>query len=109
MEGIDTVFAEKIPDAELYFEYMDTKRIKTGAYYESLSLAVARTVMGVEQVTPGFPTDTLGSKSYTGMEWLQVGDTRIPVDQNVRALIPFRGRQGSFPYVSATDSTGHEA
>jgi len=26
MEGIDTVFAEKMPDAELFFEYMDTKR-----------------------------------------------------------------------------------
>ena len=72
-------------------------------YYETLSLAVARVALGVKQVQPGFPPATTATSRYTGMEWLEVGDRRIPVDRHVSALIPFRGRQGSFPYVSATD------
>jgi adenylate cyclase len=41
------------------------------------------------------------------LEWLELpgarDSLRIPVDENVAALIPFRGVQGSFSYVSATD------
>jgi adenylate cyclase len=43
------------------------------------------------------------SKKYSGLEWLKLGNQRIPVDEQVSALIPYRGPQGSFPYVSATD------
>ena len=37
------------------------------------------------------------------MEWLEVGNRTIPIDKYVRALVPYRGNQGSFPYVPATD------
>ena len=73
-----------------------------GALYESLSLAVARTALGIPKVEAGFVSDVTG-ENYAGLEWLQLGERRIPVDERVAALIPFRGRQGSFPYVSATD------
>ncbi|MDD2741413.1 MAG: adenylate/guanylate cyclase domain-containing protein [Rhodocyclaceae bacterium] len=72
-----------------------------GAYYESLSLAVVRTLIGNTQLQPGYP-DQSG-----GMEWLAVigGDReiKIPVDDSVAALIPYRGRERSFPYISAVD------
>lgn len=74
-----------------------------GAYYESLSLAVAQAVLGADQVVPEFEPVPWGSKNYSGLEWLRVGNRRIPVDGRVRALVPYRGRQGSFRYVSATD------
>ena len=74
-----------------------------GAYYESLSLAMASAVLGTNRVTPVFEPVPWGSRNYSGLEWLRVGDRRIPVDGRVRALVPYRGRQGSFPYVSATD------
>ena len=74
-----------------------------GDYYESLSLAVARRHLGVDTITPGFPAGSRAGKGYSAMEWLQVGSQRIPVDDKVQTLIPYRGRQGSFPYVSATD------
>lgn len=69
-----------------------------GAYYEALSLAVLRTMFGNPEVQPIFPggSDTL-------LEWLQVADMRIPVDGAASALIPYRGRQGSFAYLSAAD------
>ena len=74
-----------------------------GNYYESLSLAVARNVLGAESVVPGYPEGSRPGSDYSGLEWLEIGDTHVPVDARVSALVPFRGRQGSFPYVSATD------
>ncbi|MCB5190337.1 adenylate/guanylate cyclase domain-containing protein [Methylobacillus arboreus] len=67
--------------------------------YEALSLAVARQALGGVEITPGF----VYARSYAGMEWLQLGHRKIPVDAALSALIPYRGRQGSFPYVSAVD------
>ncbi len=67
-------------------------------YYEALSLAVLRTMFGKPDIVPGFP-DT----GTPILEWLQVADIRIPVDSSSAALIPYRGNQGSFRYISASD------
>ena len=74
-----------------------------GNYYEPLSLSVVRNVLGVKSVMPGYPGESRAGRSYSELEWLDVGGHRIPVDARVSALVPFRGRKGSFPYVSATD------
>jgi adenylate cyclase len=79
-----------------------------GAYYESLSLAMVRTLFGFPKVIPGFPEEPyLSSKANTGMEWLELPTARgmmtIPVDESASALIPYRGAQGSFTYISAVD------
>ena len=72
-----------------------------GAYFESLSLAVVRTLLGHAKLQPGYP-DKEG-----GMEWLEVlaadRAIKIPVDDSVAALIPYRGHERSFPYISAVD------
>ena len=73
-------------------------------YYESLSLAMVRAYLGFPAVVPGYadPND-----SNAGLEWIELASERgklnIPVDANVAALVPYRGPQGSFPYISATD------
>lgn len=77
-----------------------------GQYYESLSLAMVRNLLGNPPITPGYPENSPGA--YAGMEWLDLkaaggGVMRIPVDENAATLIPYRGYQGSFPYVSITD------
>ena len=69
-----------------------------GNYYESLSLAVLRVMFGQPDIVPGFPE---GNDAM--LEWLQVADLRIPVDSSATALIPYRGNQNSFQYVSAAD------
>lgn len=75
-----------------------------GNYYESLSLAVARTVFGVDQIEPVFAeTIPFGESGYAGLEWLKLDFLKIPVDSRVQALVPYRGYQGSFEYVSAAD------
>jgi len=80
-----------------------------GAYYESLSLAMVRAYLNFPKIIPGYPEDAVSSKqTYGNIEWLDLlterGTTlRIPVDENVAALIPFRGYQGSFRYYSLAD------
>jgi adenylate cyclase len=74
-----------------------------GAYYEPLSLAIVRLILGGQKIVPGYPTDKIWSRNYSGLEWLEVGPLRIPVDENVTALIPYRGKHNSFNYISAVD------
>ena len=73
------------------------------AYYEPLSLAVVRALVNEPRLEPGYPAERMWSRGYAGLEWLAVGALRIPVDDNVTALVPYRGHKGSFPYVSASD------
>lgn len=76
-----------------------------GGLYESLSLAVVRALLGMPPVTPGLVQTR--SRDYSGLEWLELGTARgslrIPVDQNVATLVPYRGQRGSFTYMSAAD------
>lgn len=75
-----------------------------GNFYESLSLAMTRFILGSDKVTPVFAQQGTGDSGYPELEWLDLGyGFRIPVDANVQALVPYRGRAHSFPYVSAAD------
>ena len=74
-----------------------------GAYYESLSLAMMRTLLGFPKVEPGFPPERFVHRGYSGLEWIKVGPLEIPVDDTVSALVPYRGNKFSFPYVSLAD------
>jgi adenylate cyclase len=62
-----------------------------------------RTILGFPKVEPGYAPDRFLQRGYTGLEWLQVGPLAIPVDETASALIPYRGRKGSFAYVSLAD------
>lgn len=76
-----------------------------GGYYESLSLAVVRAYLGNVVLKPGQISQELGD--YRGMEWLTLarpeGALKVPLDRDMATLIPYRGSQGSFQYVSASD------
>lgn len=72
-----------------------------GGIYESLSLAMSRLILGINEIEPVFADDI--RKTYAAMEWLRIGRIDIPVDEKARAIIPYRGRERSFPYISATD------
>ncbi|NKC16936.1 MAG: CHASE2 domain-containing protein [Gammaproteobacteria bacterium] len=74
-----------------------------GKYYEALALTIARLALNAKSLMLGFPEQAKPGSNYQGMEWIDVGNRRVSVDQEVRALVPYRGKQGSFPYVSATD------
>ena len=82
-----------------------------GQYYESLSLAIFRMLIGSPRVEPGFPQEKFLSRNYQGLEsiLLKQGNKTlaIPVDDRVATLVPFRGKGGvnggSFQYISAAD------
>jgi adenylate cyclase len=76
-----------------------------GEYYESLALAMVRTLLGTSRLAPGYASGK--SADYAGLEWLNLisaqGKFTIPVDQEVSTLVPYRGGRGSFRYISIAD------
>ena len=74
-----------------------------GRIYEALSLALFRTLLGKPEIKfttgEGYGKNNVDSH----LEGLEIESFHIPVDQSSTLLVPYRGRQGSFPYVSATD------
>lgn len=82
-----------------------------GAYYESLSVAMFRMLVGLPSMAPGFATERLAGRNYQNLDSVILTrgsqSRAIPVDDRVRMLVPYRGlggpTGGSFKYVSATD------
>ena len=74
-----------------------------GAYYESLSLAMVRAWIGLQTGAAPAVEAVFPPQKTSGLEWLKVGELRIPVDETGSALIPYRGKSGSFTYVSLAD------
>lgn len=80
-----------------------------GAYYESLSLAMVRLLLGMPPIVPGYAEESgVTSRHYAGLEWLELqtprGTLRIPVDESAASLIPYRGKEGSFRYLPIADA-----
>ena len=83
----------------------------SGDYYESLSLAMFRRLIGMPQVTPGFAGGGADGSGHAVLEniVLRWSDKTfsIPVDKRGALLVPFKGhggaRGGTFNYVSAAD------
>jgi adenylate cyclase len=74
-----------------------------GAYYEPLSLAMVRVLLGSTPVKAVSPDASLAPDGYPDLELLQVGSLSVPVDDTASALVPYRGRKGSFLYFSLVD------
>ena len=80
-----------------------------GNYYEALSLAMVRLLLGSPPIVPGYPDSVGGApQNDAGLEWVDLptprGALRIPLGEAVASLIPYRGAQNSFIYLSAADA-----
>lgn len=73
-----------------------------GGYYESLSLAMVRALSGGEPVEPVFG-EGASPTTFGALEGLKTGGMTIPVDEELAALVPYRGPYRSFQYISAAD------
>jgi adenylate cyclase len=72
-------------------------------FYEAMSLAVLRVYLGNAPIKLEKTIVASGGRSVGWMRSVNIGDAvRIPLDERMAALIPFRS-QGSYRYVSATD------
>ena len=56
-----------------------------GSYYEPLSLAMVRVLLGSPPVKAIAPDQALAPEGYPDLEWLEVGSLRIPVDDTASA------------------------
>src|SRR5690349_263765 len=87
-----------------------------GQFYESFSLAIVRMYLGIQEaissksgkvklpdVKINAIPDRFVTRGYTGVEWLEVGPLKIPVDDELASLVPYRGPRGSYPYISFSD------
>ncbi len=77
-----------------------------GAIYGSLAFELTRIAMDSPDYGFVFDGQFLSADeapSAQALEAVALGDQEIPVDGEMAVMVPYRGRQGSFPYVSATD------
>lgn len=72
-----------------------------GLHYQALSLAMMRALTGNQPLELRFERGA--GDMGDALEWIDVGGQKIPVDENASALVPYRGKQGSFRYFSAGD------
>lgn len=87
-------------DADGVLRRISLLQMLDGQLYETLSLAVTRLAMQGPELGLNYAE---GDNSAVALESLQLGNRRVPVDADVAALVPYRGKQGSFVYVSASD------
>lgn len=73
-----------------------------GDIYQSLALGVLRASLEWPPVEFRFFSEDPAKWNNLDLEWVKIGNLRIPVDEDVALLVPYRGYQYSFPYVSAT-------
>jgi adenylate cyclase len=74
-----------------------------GNYYEAMSLALARTYLGNVPIAVHPELTTRGSETIGWIGSIGIGNGTIPLDEAMRALVPFRGGPYTFRYISATD------
>jgi adenylate cyclase len=68
--------------------------------YETLALAMYRKSMNIPDVQFDYGE---GYADKAHLEAIVLNSLSIPVDKHAVALVPYRGKQGSFNYISATD------
>ena len=71
------------------------------AFYEALSFAMTRTYLGNAPVKMNVLPPKVGN--LVSVPWVQIDQLRIPLDERMAALVPYRPSPGFYRYVSATD------
>jgi len=88
------------PDADGIVRRIPMLYNYNGQFYNSFSLAIAWAALGSPEIQLGLITN--GNASYS-LEFLQLGNRQVPVNEYIQTLIPYRGRSGHYPYISASD------
>jgi adenylate cyclase len=74
-----------------------------GQLYESFALGVVRSALGAAPLELAFDGAAESEKTTAHFSGLRIGERLIPLDERLNALIPYRGRLGSFSYISVID------
>lgn len=87
----DGVF-RRVPALQRYGEHI----------HASLGVELARAALDWPQLELVFANDAT-VRNNISLEWLRLGERRIPVDHDLALYVPYRGPSFTIPYVSATD------
>jgi adenylate cyclase len=94
-------FDNPFVDSDGVFRRVPLVQSYQGYLFASLTLATAQAYLDTSGVELEVVTEgTRGDKEYYALETINIKDFRIPVDAAGAVFVPYRGRQGSFPYVS---------
>lgn len=93
-------FFNSAPDPDGYIRRAFTVVEYQNQFYSSLALEAARLYSLADDIT--IETQEIGDNKYS-ISAVKFGNYRVPTDEYGRVLIPYRGQQKSFPYISATD------
>jgi len=96
-------FDSPLIDADGVFRRAPLLQKYSDDVYPSLALAVARVAMDSPPIGLLFASNAGDEMRGIDLESVTIGDTAIPVNEQAAVYIPYRGRQGSFRYVSARD------
>lgn len=92
--------ASPLIDPDGVFRRISLLQMYDGQLYATLSLAMARLALKEPQLELVYEG---GAQNSVALESIKLGKRSIPVDADVAALVPYRGKQGSYVYVSAND------
>lgn len=95
-------FDAPLVDADGVFRRAPLVQQYEGDLYPSLALAVALLALDSPPLSFVFDTER---DDYSGLnlEALSIGGQHVAVNEQAAVFIPYRGRQGSFPFVRAMD------
>lgn len=94
-------FDNPMVDSDGVYRWVPMLQRYQGQYYPSLSLAMWLALFEEQQVIPEFESDMTGE--HQALVAINAAGQQIPVNSASGLLVPYRGGQGSFPYISATD------
>ena len=104
-------FNSTLVDFDGLFRRLPLLMTHEGQLYEHFTLAVVRRLMGNPPLEFLLATGYQGAQGLEGarLEGVRIGAFDIPVDAQGAALVPYRGAQGSFPYLSASQVLRQQA
>ena len=95
-------FDNPFVDSDGVFRRVPLIQSYEGYLFASLALATAQAYLDDAGIELAVETEGgRGGKEYYALETINLRDHHIPVDANGAVFVPYRGRQGSFPYISA--------
>ncbi len=95
-------FDNPFVDADGVFRRVPLVQAYEGYLFASLALATAQAFLDAASIQLTIETEgSKGGKEYYALETINVKNYSIPVDANGAVFVPYRGTQGSFPYIPA--------
>lgn len=95
-------FDNPVVDQDGVFRRVPALQVYEGGVHASLGVQLARAALGWPELEFAWmPERPSNDPKY--LEYLRIGDHRVPVDRDLALYVPYRGPPFTIPYVSAVD------